>query len=144
MLPYNAINFLALPYLIGQSLLYPLVFVATPGKPIFAKIRAKLFAFLCPCLSVITRSRVQFSDLAPLYRTTGAALATGCHAVPRRPSVRRDSLPSNTGRRGFWAAIQYRPPRLRRVGRYWMAAQPFTWVTWVKTSVCFPYRIYLF
>ena len=42
-------NFLPLPNLRGQSLLYPLVFVATPGKSFFfAQIHAKLLAFLGP------------------------------------------------------------------------------------------------
>ena len=48
----------------------------------------------------MARSRVQISDLAPLYRTVGEALSTGCYVVPRRLSVRRESIASNTGRRG--------------------------------------------
>ena len=67
---------------------------------VFAQICGEIFAFLGLRPSVIARSRVQISDLAPLYRTVGAALSTGCYVVPRRLNVRRDSIASNTGRRG--------------------------------------------
>ena len=64
---------------------------------VFAQIRGEIFAFLGLWPSVIARSRVQILDLAPLYRTVGAALSTGCYVVPRRLSVRRDSITSSTG-----------------------------------------------
>ena len=63
---------------------------------VFAQIRGEIFAFLGPWPSVIARSRVQILDLAPLYRTVGAALSTGCYVVPRQLSVRRDSIASST------------------------------------------------
>ena len=72
----------------------------------FAQVRAQLFAFLGLWLSVI-RSRVQISDLAPLYRTVGAAISTECYAIPRRLCVRRDSIPSSTGRRGPPGPLHY-------------------------------------
>ena len=66
---------------------------------VFAQIRGEIFAFLGLWPSVIARSRVQILDLAPLYRTVGATLSTGCYVVLRRLSVRRDSIASSTGRR---------------------------------------------
>ena len=123
---------------------------------VFAQICGEIFAFLGLRPSVIARSRVQISDLAPLYRTVrrsaqhwmlccaaAAQCAAGQHSFqyrpprPFRPTVNQSPVPRHLIRSSH-----------RRVsldsGRYWMAAQPFTWVAWVKTSVWFAYRIYPF
>ena len=57
-------NFPALPYPIGQSLLYPLVLTVAQVNSYFAQIRAELFAFLRLWHSAIKRSHVQILDLA--------------------------------------------------------------------------------
>ena len=84
---------------------------------VFAQIRGEIFAFLGLSPSVIARSRVQILDLAPLYRTVGAALSTGCYVVPRRLSVRRDSITSSTGRR--------RPPGPLSISL--LSPPPYSW-----------------
>ena len=84
---------------------------------VFAQIRGEIFAFLGLWPSVIARSRVQILDLAPLYRTVGAALSTGWYVVPRRLSVRRDSITSSTGRR--------RPPGPLSISL--LSPAPYSW-----------------
>ena len=84
---------------------------------VFAQIRGEIFAFLGLWPSVIARSRVQILDLAPLHRTVGAALSTGWYVVPRRLSVRRDSITSSTGRR--------RPPGPLSIS--FLSPAPYSW-----------------
>ena len=94
---------------------------------VFAQIRGEIFAFLGLRPSVIARFRVQISDLAPLYRTVGATLSTGCYVAPRRLNVRRDGLASNTGRRGHSGPLSI---SLLSPSPYWTGRIAFKFNVW--------------
>ena len=103
-------NFLALPNLIGQLLLYPLVFVATPGNSFFFCTNscqtACIFGSLTLCHNKVSRSKLRSR-----------------HNFTVRPA-RRSALDVMLSRDGSVCGgqptIQYRPPRRSRGGRYWM------------------------
>ena len=115
MLPYNAVNFLALPYLIGQSLLYPLVFVATRGEADFCKNSRQIlciFVSLSLCHNKVSCSILRSRPALP-YDRRGAHHWMPCCRATAQCAARQPT-------------IQYRPPRRSRGGRYWMVGCPAT------------------
>ena len=59
----------------------------TPGQFVFLRKFAAKYLHFWVSDPLIARSRVQISDLAPLYRTVGAALSTGCYVEPPRHNI---------------------------------------------------------
>ena len=128
-------NFLALPNLIGQSLLYPLVFVATAGKSFFCTNSCQtacIFGSLTLCHNKVSRSKLRSrhnftvrparrSALDVMLSRDGSVCGgTAYHPVPaaaakpRRPVLDGRLSCRTVGRRGTaWHPVVSAAPVVR-------------------------------